>query len=596
MASTGDSKTSVGGSAATAGEVFRVDIATRIALHLLAQTPIWTPSTVDSVPISLRCEAATKIDDIAINTIVGRILIQAKGDDKLNVPPNATTLRSEDAFVKAFGQLVAQQKTDPLDATKDRFVLAYKEATEELKRLKRIGERVGRLDVSKDETQGRVEVLRTEDEQKTFRRFELVIQHITGSAPNWSDLISLLRVAHFWGLPEGVTHRIEIDPGNLMRAVLADGESCQTAIDALGREVLSLAAVATGVDLSSLRHFLGKSFRLEAVPDCARDIERVRSTSAVHLASMRKWQRPAFGVTVDRGANAALRAAMNEGPVVVVGDRGIGKSAVAISLIDNLIASQQQVVVCDLKQATSSLFTIPGDPPLRNTLDRVLAAFPHPIPAYLVIDGLEEIAGQRDLEKSVLALIGRVLRIPDHWRLICFARPSTLRGRRELQEVFSGNPIQKRVDEFETLRHLSLGPLSSDELDLVLTSAPEAIRRSASTPAAQAFLSIPETLSMFADVTPQSEQPPLYASPVLKEYWATKVGDLGRQQALILLARAQRMQRSSTIPIAELLGDGISAEVLERLRDDGVIVIAAERVGFSHEMVADFIHARYPNA
>lgn len=600
MATTGDSKiaTSVGGSAAAAGEVFRADVATRIAIHLLAQTPIWNPSTVDSVPIALRCEAATKIDDIAVTTMVGRILIQAKGNAKLNVPRDATLLTSEDPFVSAIEQLVAQQKTDPLDAAKDRFVLAYKEATEELKRLKRIGERVVRLDVSTDETQGRVEVLRTEEEQKTFRRFELVLQHITGSAPSWTDLVSLLRLAHFWGLPEGVTHRIDIDPGNLMRVVLADGESCNTAIDALSREVLSLAAAATGTDLSSLREYLGKSFRLEAVPDCARDVERLRATSASHLAAMRRWQRPPFGVTVDRGVVPELVAAMNNGPVVVLGDRGVGKSSTALAVVDHLVALRHQVVVCDLKQTTTSLFTLPGDQPLRNPLERVLAAFPHPVPAYLVLDGLEEIAGQRDLEKSLLALLTRVSRMPGHWRIVGFARPSTLRGRRELQELFFGRPIRSHGDQeaFKKLHHLHLGPLTANQIHQVLSSAPESVRRAASTPAAQAFLAIPETLAMFADVTPSSDCQPLYASPVLHEYWTTRVGDMTRQQVLIQLARAQRRYGSSTIPIHVLLADGVSAQVIERLLDDGVIVLSNERVGFSHEMVADFIHARFPGA
>jgi hypothetical protein len=196
----------------------------------------------------------------------------------------------------------------------------------------------------------------------------------------------------------------------------------------------------------------------------------------------------------------------------------------------------------------------------------------------------------------VLALIGFIVRLPGLWRLIGFTRPSTLRGRRDWQTLFAGRPIQGADEEFDKIRHLRLGPFTDQQLDSILSAVPESIRTAASTPGAREFLAVPETLSLFADVAPRGEQPALYASLVLNEYWANRVGDFTRQTALIQLARAQRKQRSSTIPIGDLINQGIAAGALDSLRNDGVVVIVSGRIGLTQQMLIDFIHARFPDA
>jgi hypothetical protein len=596
-------RSAAGGSANTSGESFRADVAAFIAIRILAQTPIWNHSFVDAVPLRLHCEAAEDVDDIAVSTRLGRLLFQAKGDEKLNIPPDARDLKAplSNHFVKAIAQLVSQQTSGdaqrrPLDEAKDRFVLAFKDATDDFKRLRKIAERVAPpASVPDEESRARLEVLRSEDDQRVFERFEKVVHCLRKVAPTWSDIIALLRISIFWPVHEGITHRIEVDPGNLLRSVLADGGSCQNAIDVLSREIITLAAVATGIDMEGLRAFLGsRQFRLQATPDCSRDVQRILDSTSTIVANIRLSQRPVFGPPVDRRAVSELLTAMEIGPTVLLGDRGMGKSNVILAVYDELKRQDRNVIVCDLKQATpQALVTLPTGEALTNPLNTILASFPGPRPTFMLIDGLEEAAADRTLEKILYALIGNVARDQTRWRLLVASRPSILQGRREWREFFDGTPVRASTDDvFGATRHLRLGAFTTDELQHALAEAPAAMKQAVfSKPSIQDFVAVPETLALLRDL-PNHQEPPagFYAKAVLDLYWGHRVHSPDRQAFVIKLARAQRARNASALPVDEL---DLQGTTLSELREDGVIVVASGRVSFAHEQLADYIHARF---
>lgn len=590
----GTARSSIGGAANAGGESFRADLAARIGIHMLAQSPLWNHSAVDAVPLAIQCEAAEQIDDIAVRTRSGRLLFQAKGDAHLGPPPNATIRGQDSAFVKAIAQLVAQQngRADArLDVSTDRFVLAFKNGTDDLQRLKRIAERVAMsAEIPADESDARLAVLRSEPDRDVFFRFERVIEQLVARPPTWVELVELLRLSIFWFLPEGVTQRIEIDPGFQLRGLLVEGQSPDGAINVLSREMLSLAAAAAGIDAEGLRRVLVRNgLQLQAAPDFSRDLALIAESTRELVANMRRLQRGSFGATLDRGV-PALMTQLESGPTVVLGERGVGKSNLLLAVFDELRRQQRRVVLCDLKQATSShLLTSPIQNALTNPIADLMGAVPER-PAYLLIDGLEEMIGDSSLEKVVLSLLGLACRDRERWRVLVTCRESTFRGRWEWRSLFLELPIAGRD---ASVRHLLLSRLTYEQLDLALANAPAALGGAIlADPVARSFLSLPESLALLFDLPPDQQTPALFASAILDRYWERRVASPDRAAVVIRLAREQRATGASSVPL-QLLGQ--QSTIVDALASDGVLVVAADRVSFAHEPLADYVRARFPD-
>jgi hypothetical protein len=594
---------SSGGSGNTGGESFRADLGARLGVKMLTKSPIWSPCAVDAVPVCIRCEAIEPVDDLVVLTQRGRLLFQAKGDEKLHLPVDATKLMAplDNPFVKAMSQLVTQQFSTggrhiPLDPTSDRFVLAYKDATDDFKRLRRIGTRLeSPASIPQVEARARLEVLRTDEEQRTFDRFVHVVRSLCTFAPTWEDITGLLRLTIFWQVPETISHRIDVDPGNQLREVLADGESCENAIDVMSSKIIALASVGAGIDASSLRSFMGQRFRLHAAPDCARDVQRVIAATETSVLAMTRLQRPVFGAAVDRAVVPTLIEGMELGPTVLVGERGVGKSAVVIALYEALRRQNAHVVVVDLKQATAhGMLTTPTAPTLSNSLAAVLASFPDPRPAYMLIDGLEETAADRQFEKAVLSLFNAVAFDRARWRLLATCRPFVLQGRAEWRVPFEGLPLKGAVEGiFASLRHVRLERFTMEELKQALAEAPEELRSHILSDASgRSFLALPEMLALLRDLPPGTQTPALYAKALLDVYWDRRVGSPDRQSVLIQLARAYRTNPSNTVSVGDPRWTGAA---FTELCNEGVILVIRDRIHFAHESLAEYIHVRFPD-
>lgn len=582
----------IGGAANAGGESFRADLAARIAVHMLAQSPLWNHGAVDAVPVSVRCEAAEHVDDVAVDTRMGRLLFQAKGDDRLSLPPDARRVRRDGAFVKAIAQLVAQQgqgASSPLDETTDRFVLAYKEGTEEIRRLKSIAERIAPpTKIDPNEARARLSVFRSERDKAVFERFERVLERVMHQTPTWQEAITLLRLSMFWAISEGISHRIDVDPAYHLRNVLAEGESAEAAIDVLSREFISLAAgAAAGITADGLRTFLGRRFQLQGTPNCALDIQRVSNGTRIFVENMRKAQRPAFGAIVVRDALQEVWEKLERGPTAVIGERGVGKSNLLLTMFDDLTRRAQQVVVCDLRQATPlHLLTSSTATPLHNSLSAVMGSLPRPGPTYVLIDGLEETARDRNLEKVLASLL--TILCADHslWRVCATSRDSTLRGRK-WRHFFSEGIATP--DSTPSTRQVRLERFTAAELSQALERGPtELVEEAARDPVISRLLSLPENLSLLAELPSSSQTSARFTKALLDVYWEQRIATPERQALVMRIAREQRNLGSGAVPLDLLTGFG---SALSDLQDDGVVVVSNGRAAFAHDQLAEYVQS-----
>ena len=587
----------VGGAASASGESFRDDLATRIAICILAQAPLWEHSTVDVVPRRISCETAEHIDDIAVHTSRGRLLVQAKGDAKLALPDDATARKNPlaDPFVKAIAQLVAQQTSPrppstPLIPSTDRFVLAYKDATKELARLRDIAARLSTEDKAGEEFDVRPRVLHGADDE-VFESFRKVVTAITGASWGWTELVALLRVTVFWWVaPEGAGRRIPVDPYNLLRWVLADPDATSKAANIISRKMLELAASRASMDADALRSLLtNEKFELQALPDYSGDLDRVEEASTRYLASI---ERRTCLAPIARKVTSRLLIALEDGATVLVGDRGMGKSTVLASVARELRKRKRQVVVCDLRQAAANIF-----PGLRASMERVLAAIGDPLPAYLLIDGLDETSHNSELAKAVLSLCD-VSAEDRRWRLLATARTRAM-GSPEWRRRFKGSPVESSPDEFlQNLHYARVDRFDPEELDHALgTISADAASIIRSSERLRRFVETPENFALLSDLvagTAGALGEATYASGLVSEYWARRVSykdAIARRHALLEIDRLQQEAGASTSMFADVVGRGVTVQILAELEDDRVITIVDDRVSITHELVVDYIRA-----
>jgi hypothetical protein len=135
MSSAGD-RSSAGGAAGAAGEDVRAEIATRIAVYILAQQPLWIPAPVAGVPVSIRPESGAEVDDILVRTSAdGRLWIQSKRRLGFGTTQNSELVAAVDQAVRQFLEV------RDLDPDRDRIVIAYTTAVVKIEMLTEVVQR-----------------------------------------------------------------------------------------------------------------------------------------------------------------------------------------------------------------------------------------------------------------------------------------------------------------------------------------------------------------------------------------------------------------------------------------------------------------------
>jgi hypothetical protein len=446
------------------------------------------------------------------------------------------------------------------------------------------------------------------------KALEIVVAHArpmwkaaTGSVADDEDLRQLFRalrvitVDAYDGEPDHAaavaTLAVGLTPADADAAwpvLVEHGQAASAARDWRDRASIGVALSRRGVHLTPPSRY-------------AHDIETLRELSTVNLTAFAADALLPVpgGLRIARQAAAVLVSGAGDGNVLVVGDAGAGKSAVAQGFAAARTANQQVVALRASDVAGAN--KVPLDDPLAV----VLRSWTGP-PALLMIDGVDALRGPEDrqfLSDVVSGLRG------SRWQVVATARTFDARNNHDLQAAFAGTPLSAdpsgRDPRLYGVRHLLVGDLTDDEIDAAVV-APLALASllEKASPELRALLRNPFNLrlaAVLAQTLTAGQQDELLAVRsrvgLLEAYWDRRVRAEDRTAREALLARLcahMAAERSLRALEAEPLVTAADSAAVRALLSENVLAVDAGLVPtgrqvleFSHNILFDYAVALY---
>jgi len=376
--------------------------------------------------------------------------------------------------------------------------------------------------------------------------------------------------------------------------LVAEGQATSVGRDWRDRAAVGVALSRQGVLLSPPARY-------------ADDITKLRGLSAVNLETLQSEAVLPVpgGLYISRSVSARLAADAGAGNVLVVGDAGAGKSAVAQEFATERSRSQEVIVLRAADIAGANRV------PLGAPLTTVLRAWTGPA-GLVLIDGVDALRGAEDRE----FLSGVVADLRDsRWQIVATARTFDARNNPQLQRAFSGTPVSDNPAQVDLrladVRHLLVGDLTDRELDAAVV-APLALASllAQASPELRALLRNPFNLRLAAQVAPNlsgTQQQELLAVRsrvgLLDAYWSWRVRTEDRTAREALLARLCRemaSSRSLRVVEAEPAVTAVDSAAVQAMLsenvlsgDSGVLPAARRVLSFSHNILFDYAAAIY---
>lgn len=212
---------------------------------------------------------------------------------------------------------------------------------------------------------------------------------------------------------------------------------------------------------------------------------------------------------------------------------------------------------------------------------------------YVIVDGLDETAADRALERAVMAFLRLVSTSDGNWRVLATSRTTTMLGKPEWRAFFRGAPLQGTAERaLADVRHLELRRLTPPQLRQALEYAPSELRNTISAdPTAIDLLSLPETLALLAELPPATHVSLRYRHAVLDRYWDSRITSAEREALVLQIAKLQRNLGTTAVPLDTLT---IGGTILTELQHDNVVLVAGGKVSFAHEPLVEYIRGRFP--
>ncbi|MDD7968432.1 NACHT domain-containing protein [Actinomycetospora lemnae] len=359
-----------------------------------------------------------------------------------------------------------------------------------------------------------------------------------------------------------------------------------------------LDRAAVGQALANHRIYLVPPSRYAA------DIQALQELSIANLRALESEAGLPVGdgVFIERSVGEAALADDSGENLLIVGDAGTGKSAVAQQLARARSVTQTVVMLRASDIAGVNRLRL-GSP-----LSAVLAAWTGPA-ALLVIDGVDALRGAEDrevLSALVLGLVGA------RWQTVATVRRFDARNNVRLKRAFRGDPLSGEPTQVDTslarVRHLLVGDLTESELETGLaSSAALGSVAAVAQPELRVLLRNPFNLRLAAELAPDLSINELLAIrsrlELLEAYWGWRVVETDQVARVALLRRLCRVMISARrleVAEAEPVVAAVDSSSVEALLSAGVISggsqfgDAAPRVlSFAHNILFDYATAIY---
>jgi len=349
------------------------------------------------------------------------------------------------------------------------------------------------------------------------------------------------------------------------------------------------------------------------LPTSADDVKKLRDHRDTHIELVKRTSRIVVDdvdVKIDRVVVQHIVQAAIDGSLLLTGDPGSGKS---IALIDSVIELRRQgfdVVYLDIQRLSAeSLGELRTELGLSFPIDHVMSDWPGRDKLILCLDGLDA-ARSTPTGSMVRDLIQQSLNAK-RWNVIASIRKFDMRYAHDLKKLFAGQSASSQFydQEFRSLRHISVPPLSDDELGSFSEKSPslsKLIDKASDELLNQ--LRTPFNIWLAADVINSGAEPGIFAEirtqlQLLELYWQHRVirndGFGDAREAIAFEAASQmvvqcelRTSRSSVAkdPAAsQPLDDLLSSNVLAEWTPPGTASPTRYALAFPHNTLFDYV-------
>lgn len=592
-----------GGRATEAGMSFQAMVGTWFAAHLAADMPVGSRFglMVDLRPLELQFETGDALDDAVLRlTDGGTIYVQCKTHPGLE-------RGADSALGKTIAQLVAfvvdqRAKAPPIDPSRTAAVLAVAEgaprsldALEDACRQFDRGETwssvIGRVSEAQRTAldtfrlhanrawNAKTNTAITDDDLVELAKFFRIRRFGTDAASSdWRETISVIGSRLYEGTEFGGPPTFALL--DIVRQLIRSGASANR---------LGLARALRSAGYPEARA-PGFDHDVAALVKYTRDECERLARHAVLEADRR--------VPVARECLPALKAAIEGGSLLVIGEPGAGKTGVLVTLAGQIRQQSTPLVFLSVDRlaSISSLSALKDELGLQHDLLEVLAAWPGDTPGILIIDALDASRGGSS-ETAFASLIELALpRIGARWSIVASIRTFDLMNGRRFREAMRGDAPNPTFAEqrLRGARHFLIKALSPVELAEIGRDAPQLGELIKTAPS--------ELMNLLKNIFNLSLAGELIKGGVA----AANIRTVTTQSELIDRYEDQRLP---TQPLKRAVSAAITAMVASRrlsvpqidvqhdaldgVLQAGVLVRAGDLIAFAHHVLFDHIAGRY---
>ena len=597
------SNSTAGGRATEAGMSFQAMVGTWLAAQLVTDMPVGARFGLraDLRPVELQFETGDALDDAVLRLADGgAIYFQCKTRPSLE-------RGSDSALAKTIVQLVrfaAEQrsKNPAIDPTRIAAVLAI--ADNAPRSIDALDEACRNFD--RGETWPAV-VARVSGAQKDA--LAVFRDHVArawkgefGSDPSEDDLVDLARLFRIrrFGADAASADWREATSlvGSRLYAGADQGGAPTSALLEIVRQLIRSGAAAD-------RNGLARALRSAGYPDRQapgfdQDIDALRRYTNEECGRLARHTRLEADrrVPLARECLPALKAAIDGGSLLVIGEPGAGKTGVLVALAQEFLTQTAPFVFLSVDRLAgiTKMPDLKGELGLTHDFLDVLEAWPGGEPGVIIIDALDASRGGPS-EAAFASLIELALpRLGERWSIVASIRTFDLLNGRRFREAMQGAPPNPAYAEqrLGQARHFLIKALSPGELSEIASQAPQlGDLIETAPPKLKLLLTNIFNLSLAADlikggVTSQAIRTVATQSELIDRYEDERLPTQPLKRAASAAIAAMVGSRRLTVPRI-----AVQHDALDGLLQSGVLVHAGDLVAFAHHVLFDHVAGRY---
>lgn len=594
-----------GGAATSAGIHFEQQLGALFSSWILARDQFDDSFRLGAAaPEWIRFETEAPVDDLLIKTSNGGyVAVQAKTSVSLSEDPAQSLGKTIVQFVRHW--FVAQQGDGsmewnrPLDPDRDRLVLAVSPKTSPQVRcvlpdaLRLMAQPGG----------GAL----NQAQKRAYQIFSSLVEQawmsITNTAIDDQIFLKLAKLVVVFTFDSEKGSALA--SGSLVKAFGPD-VNAETAFTTLSDLSGRLMQERGGGDLYIWRQLLARrGIVVNAPVEYRADINTLKQHSKRIADALVSYERIEVArgaqLSVRRDCQSAVEIAVRNGPLLIIGEPGAGKSAVLNVLARKLGDDGFDILQLAVdRYSIESLEGLSRELGLQHPLLDALDAWDGPEPAYLVIDALDATRGGRG-EGVFRTLIERVLERKGRWNVVASIRNFDLRMGQQMRALFKGKPPEESLADpsFPDVQHIQVPHWSESEFGQLLRQSPELARCLAKTPSRLRDLAmVPFNTRLLSELISGDSIKHLEGvasqADLLSLYWDHRVDGHGLPARISLSNVVQIMVQARALRAPILQAAGGNPAMIDTLCKEGVLVIVDNErwVQFRHHLLFDYAAAR----